>query len=53
MVAMYYKWWKILQRKVMLERFCMIGKNFSRQHFEIVFSFFPENMLWHFMQIVS
>ena len=32
---------------------CMLGKNFSRQHFEIVFLFFLENMVWHFMQIVS
>ena len=40
----------------------MLGKNFSRQHFEIlflffpntflIFLFFPENRLWHFMQIV-
>ena len=31
----------------------MLGKNFSRQHFEIFYLFFPENRLWHFMQIVS
>ena len=30
--------------------FNMLGKNFSRQHFEI---FFIENRLWHFMQTVS
>ena len=28
----------------------MLGKNFSRQYFEI---FFPANRFWHFMQIVS
>ena len=32
---------------------CMLGKNFSRQHFEIFFLFLPENRIWHFMQIVS
>ena len=31
---------------------CMLGKNFSRRHFEI-FYFFLENRIWHFMQIVS
>ena len=31
----------------------MLGKNFSRQHFEIFFLFFPVNRLWHFKQIVS
>ena len=25
----------------------MLGKNFSRQHFEIVFLFFPENRIWY------
>ena len=28
-----------------------LGNNFSRQHFEIFFLLFPENWLWHFMQI--
>ena len=28
------------------------GKIFSRQHFEIFFLFFPENKIWHFIQIV-
>ena len=28
----------------------MLGKEFSRRHFEIVFLFFPEHRLWHFMQ---
>ena len=37
-----------------LSMLSMLGKNFSRQHFEIFFFFvFSENMLWHFMQIVS
>ena len=33
----------------------MLGKNFSRQYFEIYFFFlfFPENKIWHFMQIAS
>ena len=31
---------------------CMLGKNFSRQHFETVFLFFLENRIWHFTQIV-
>ena len=31
----------------------MLGKNFSRQQFEIFFLFFLENRIWHFMQIVS
>ena len=31
---------------------CMLGKNFSRQHFEIFFLFF-ENRIWHFIQIVA
>ena len=31
----------------------MLNKNFSRQHIEIFFLFYPENRLWHFMQIVS
>ena len=30
-----------------------LGKIFSRRHFEIFFLFFPENRIWHFMQIVS
>ena len=30
-----------------------LGKIFSRRHMEIVFLFFPENRIWHFMQIVS
>ena len=30
-----------------------LGKIFSRQHFEIFFLFFPENRIWHFMQMVS
>ena len=32
---------------------CMLGKNFSRWHFEVFFLFFLENMIWYFMQIVS
>ena len=32
---------------------CMLGKNFSRRHFEIFFLFFLENRTCHFMQIVS
>ena len=31
----------------------MLGKSFSRWHFEIFILFFPENRLWHFIQIVS
>ena len=30
-----------------------LGKIFSRQHFEVFVLFFPENRIWHFMQIVS
>ena len=30
-----------------------LGKIFSRQHTEIFSLFFPENRIWHFMQIVS
>ena len=30
-----------------------LGKIFSKRHFEIVFLFFTENRVWHFMQIVS
>ena len=30
-----------------------LGKIFSRWDFEIVFLVFPENKIWHFMQIVS
>ena len=30
-----------------------LGKNFSRQHSEIISLFFPENRIWHLMQIVS
>ena len=30
-----------------------LGKIFSRRHFEIFFLFFPENRIWHCMQIVS
>ena len=29
------------------------GKIFSRRHIEILFLFFPENGIWHFMQAVS
>ena len=29
-----------------------LGKIFSRGHIEIVFLFFPENTIWHYMQIV-
>ena len=32
--------------------FCMLGKNF-RWHFEINFLLYPENRIWHLMQIVS
>ena len=32
---------------------CMLGKKFSRWHFEIFFYCFLENRIWHFMQIVS
>ena len=31
----------------------MLGKNFSRQHFEVIFLFFLENRIWHIMNIVS
>ena len=31
----------------------MLGKSFSRRHIEIVFLYFQENRIWHFMQIVS
>ena len=31
----------------------ILGKNFSRWYFEIFVYFFPENWIWHFMQIVS
>ena len=30
-----------------------LGKFFSRLHFEIFFFLYPENWIWHFMQIVS
>ena len=30
-----------------------LGNIFSRRYIEIVFLFFPENRIWHFMQIVS
>ena len=30
-----------------------LGKNFSRGHFEIFVLFFPENRIFHFMQIVG
>ena len=33
--------------------FSMRGKNFSRQHFEILLLFFQENRLCYFMKIVS
>ena len=32
---------------------CMLGKICSGKHFEIVFLFFPENKIWHFVHIVS
>ena len=32
---------------------CMLGKKFSRQHFEIFFLFFLEKKIWHVLQIVS
>ena len=46
--------WKFLG-KVLLTHLTlsMLGKTFSRRHFEIPFSFSPENRLWHSMQIVS
>ena len=31
----------------------MLGKNFSKRHFEIFFLFSPENRISYFMQIVS
>ena len=31
----------------------MLGKNFSRQHFDYFFLFPPENSSWHFMQFFS
>ena len=31
----------------------MLGIYFSRRHFEVFFLIFPENRLWHLMQIVS
>ena len=31
----------------------MLGKNFSRQHFDFFFLFPPENSTWHFMQFFS
>ena len=31
----------------------ILGKNFSRQHTETFFLFFPEKRIWHFMQNVS
>ena len=30
-----------------------LGKIFSSRYFEIFFLFFPENRVWHFMQVVS
>ena len=30
-----------------------MGKTIMRRHFEIVFLFFPENKIWHFMQLFS
>ena len=33
--------------------FSTLGKKFSRQYFKVFFLFFPENKLWHFMQIVD
>ena len=32
---------------------CMLGKNFSRRHFETFFLFFLENGIRHFMPTVS
>ena len=31
---------------------CMLGKDFSRRHFEIFFVFILENRIWHLVQIV-
>ena len=42
----------LVERQRMLT-LCMLGKNFSRQHFELYFLFFLENRIWHFMLIVS
>ena len=43
-----------MQWKLKYLMLSMMGKNFSRQHFEMfLFFFFPENRLWPFMQIVS
>ena len=32
---------------------CILGKIFSRRHFEIFFFVFPRKKIWHFMQTVS
>ena len=36
-----------------IKHFDILGKIVSRRHIEIFFLFFPENRIWHFMQIVS
>ena len=40
----------IVISKLMLS---LLGNNFSRQHIEIIFLFFPESRIWHYMQSVS
>ena len=40
------------QIKILLMLNSTLGKNFSRQHFEVFSYFFQENRLWHFMQII-
>ena len=39
-----------LPLKCFLLMLSMLGKHFSRQHFEICLLFLPDNRLWHFMQ---
>ena len=46
------KWHNHIYFKYSYINTSMLGKNFSRQQFEI-FLFFSENRLWHFMQIAS
>ena len=44
--------WMMLVIAILLLMLSMLDNSFSRWHFEI-FLFFPENMIWHFMQIFS
>ena len=41
--------WNLAPKELMHS---ILGKNFSRWQIMIFFLFFPENMIWYFMQIV-